>query len=367
MSNMSASPGDLFDELEHEFDRSTPNRRLAALWYATDTLLTGHYSEDQIWMFGEVIDRLAAELEVNTRARLANRLSQSDKAPLQTVRKLACDDSIEVAGPVLRHSRRLNEETLTNIAGSKSQLHLRAIAQRESVTEGVTDVLVTRGDQEVVRVVANNAGARFSDTGFLQLMKRSENDSILVERIGQRKDIPRHLFIQLIAKASDEVKARLAAIAPQAGTEIDRAVADATGEVQAKVGPASKEYFAAKKLLREMYRRGQLGESELLEFAKSKKLIETTVALSLLCGLPVDAAERALIGDDADMILIVAKSAGLSWPTAQALLLMASPKGMAKPDMDAALHKFSRLSPSGARSVIAFFEERRRSAAVGSQ
>jgi hypothetical protein len=36
--------------------------------------------------------------------------------------------------------------------------------------------------------------------------------------------------------------------------------------------------------------------------------------------------------------------AGLSWPTAQALLMVASPKGMAKQDMDAA-PRTSSLSP----------------------
>jgi len=73
----------------------------------------------------------------------------------------------------------------------------------------VTDVLVTRGNREVVNSVANNAGARFSGSGFLHMIKRAEGDSILAEQLGLRKDIPRHLFQQLIAKASDDVKKRL--------------------------------------------------------------------------------------------------------------------------------------------------------------
>ena len=70
-------------------------------------------------------------------------------------------------------------------------------------------MLVARGNEEVARSVATNDGARFSENGILHMIKRSESDSILVEQLGRRKDIPRHLFQQLIAKAADNVKKKL--------------------------------------------------------------------------------------------------------------------------------------------------------------
>jgi len=80
--------------------------------------------------------------------------------------KLAFDDSIEVAGPVLRESGRLDAKTLVANARTKSQPHLLAISKRKSLEDAVTDVLVTRGNREVVNSVANNNGARFSGFGF---------------------------------------------------------------------------------------------------------------------------------------------------------------------------------------------------------
>src|SRR3954468_11006965 len=148
---MATSSRDLIDDLEQAFAQGTPDRRQAALWYATDTLLSGRYSEDQIWLFGEIIDRLAAELESEARARLSRVLSQSDRAPIQTIKKLAFDDTIAVAGPVLSNSGRLQEKDLVEAARCKSQQPLFAITQRKSITEAVTDVLVTRGDQHVVQ------------------------------------------------------------------------------------------------------------------------------------------------------------------------------------------------------------------------
>jgi hypothetical protein len=90
-------------ELEVAVSGGSAESRRRALWYATDLLITGRYTDDEIWMFGEVIGRLEQEIEVAARAQLAKRLARTDNAPIGIINKLAFDDSIDVAGPVLRH------------------------------------------------------------------------------------------------------------------------------------------------------------------------------------------------------------------------------------------------------------------------
>jgi len=106
----------------------------------------------------------------------------------------------------------LSVQTLVDHAKYKSQAHLLAISQRKSLHEDITDVLVVRGSQDVVRSVARNVGARFSESGFWRLVQRSEDDILLALDVGARRDMPRHHFQRLIAKASDEAKARLVAL-----------------------------------------------------------------------------------------------------------------------------------------------------------
>jgi uncharacterized protein (DUF2336 family) len=354
---------DLISELETAFTQGTPEKRLTALWYTTDALLTGRFSDEQIWVFGEVLDRLATDLELKARARLAQKLGPFARAPTKVVTKLAKDDAIEVAGPVLANSERLDEQTLLDVARSKGQPHLMAITQRRTITEPVTEVLVTRGNQAVVRSVARNEGAMFSDSSFWRLVKRSENDSILAESVGSRKDIPRHQFLKLIAKASEEVRERLAALAPEAEDEVRHAVADLTGAIQARMGPASKEHYAAKRHVTDLYNAGGLGERELYQFARMQQFEQTAIAFSLLCGIPIDLAERALIEDHPEMILILGKAAGLSWKLVQELLYVrAGASGIAQQDLDAALEKYARLTREAARTVVKFYLERRKSA-----
>ena len=66
-----AEPRSFLQDLEDAVSRGTPESCLQALWHATDVLITGQYSEEQIWTFGEVIERLAEDIEITARVRLA--------------------------------------------------------------------------------------------------------------------------------------------------------------------------------------------------------------------------------------------------------------------------------------------------------
>ena len=152
------------------------DRRAAALFYTTDLLISGRYKDDDVWMFGEVIGQLASEIETAARAQLAARIAPCAHAPSNVIDRFACDNSIEVARPVLRHSERISPDTLLDVARTKSQNHLLAISQRRSLNEDLTDVLLARGSRDVVHSMAKNSGARFSESGFWKLVQRSEND-----------------------------------------------------------------------------------------------------------------------------------------------------------------------------------------------
>jgi len=355
----------LLQELDDAVSRGSPESRLRALWHTTDLLIAGTYTEDQIWTFGELIGRLASEIEVAARIQLAKRLARTDNAPIKIVNELAFDDSIDVAGPILRHSERLDVRTLVENVRTKSQSHLMAISKRKSIAVPVTDELVTRGDQEVVSSVATNSGARFSDFGFLHMIKRSESDSILAEQLGFRKDIPRHLFQQLIAKASDDVKKKLAQERPEIASQILSSVTDVTGALHSKFGPASKNYFTAKRVVASKHQYGNLTENSILEYARSRKVEETTAGLSLLCSLPIDVVERALIENNREMTLILAKALDFSWETTMSLLFLhAKDHRIAARDLDGMREEFVRLNTQTSRSVLQFYRSRKNAAAA---
>jgi uncharacterized protein (DUF2336 family) len=347
-------------ELDEAISRGTPESRARALWHATDLLIAGSYSEEEIETFGRVIERLADEIEVEVRAELSERLSHFDEAPVNVIRKLAFDDAIEVAGPVLEESVRLDDETLIANVRAKSQSHMLAISRRASLGENVTDVLVARGNRTVVNSVAGNGGARFSGSSLLHMVKRAEGDSILAERLGLRKDIPRNLFQQLIAKATNDVRKRLESERPEMMGEIATSVVGVAGELQSKFGPVSRGYFVAKRVVTAQHRLGQLNEDSIAGYALAHKFEEVTIGMSLLCALPVDVIERALLDHNRQTPLILAKALGFSWNTTMSLLFLgAKDHRITARDLADMEREFNRLNVESSRSVLEFYQSRK--------
>src|SRR5437763_15372641 len=106
--------------------------------------------------------RLVHGADADARVRLAERLAPIANAPANVIRLLALDGEIAVAASVLAQSERLAEDELLLIANSKGQAHLLTIARRQDLSAPVTDVLIARGDRDVLASLARNGEARFS-------------------------------------------------------------------------------------------------------------------------------------------------------------------------------------------------------------
>ncbi len=358
-----SNPSRLIEEVETALASGTTEQRLQALWRITDLFITGapRYSDDQIGLFDEVIGKIANAIEAKARAKLASRLAPVPNAPARVIRSLAFDDDIEVARPVLVDSARLEEADLIANASTKSQQHLFAITQRAGLTPGVTDVLVSRGDRQVVHSVSRNSGARFSDAGFRMLVKRSIGDDVLAMQVGRRQDIPRQHFLALLDKASATVRERLAIENPGASNAVDGVLGEIVSGIRSEARNASPDYASAKAQVEALQRSGQLGEAQVHAFARERNFEGTAVALSILCQVPIDLVERALLDSGAETALILAKVAGLSSTTAKAILLLrAADRGLSAQDLELALTTFSRLQVETARRVLSFYEARQK-------
>jgi uncharacterized protein (DUF2336 family) len=273
------------------------------------------------------------------------------------VRRLATDNEISVAGPVLRRSSRLNDADLIGIAQSKSQAHLLAISGRTGIAEPVTDVLVKRGDREVARNLARNRTAQLSDVSFAALVGQAHADSVLAEGVGLRPDIPPRLFRELLLKATHVVQQRLLTsvdVATQA--EIKRVLAKVSNEVGSQSRP--RDYTAAQRVVAQLRQQGRLNEQQVVAFAKSSRYEETVASIELLCKVPIDVVDRLMGGDRPDPILILCKAAGWGWPTARAVILSRSHIKSSSTGLDNAFSNFERLSPTTAQRVMRFWQAR---------
>jgi uncharacterized protein (DUF2336 family) len=362
-----ASPS-LLGELEAAIQGGSAEKRAEMLRRVTDLFVSTapRVTEAQAGLFDDVFEQLIKEIEWKAVLELSERMSSVENAPDRLIRRLAHDDAIEISGPVLARSDRLGDEDLVAIARTKSQAHLAAIAGRAQLGEQVTGVLVERGDLVVARRVASNSGARFSEASLRDLVDRASDDGDLASAVARRRELSPAMFRTMLARATDSVRQRLLDGAqPGTADVISKIIAEVSQTVETETVP-KRDYVAAKRIVIAMQKQGGVAVPNLLQFARTGKLEEMVVTLSLLTGVPVEIIDRFLDDPIDDPVLLLCKAIDLDWPTALAVLgAKLGTKEVHDSRAEDAEKKFRKLSIYSAQRVLRFWQAREKLAAAG--
>jgi uncharacterized protein (DUF2336 family) len=230
------------------------------------------------------------------------------------------DDDITIAGPVLSQSTRLTDQNLVEVAKTKSQSHLSKVAERAQLNSVVTDVLVDRGDQEVVTKVASNIGARLSKTGMSTLIMRASGEDELSYAMSLRPDISRRLFKRLLSYATEKARQRMLASAGPADREaINRVLAQLAAQACNQT-ISQKEYAAAQRMVHLFSQDTELTRSKILQFADGYRIAELVAAMSILSGVPIELVSRLISDTEPFGAMVMCKAIGLTWMVAHAVL-----------------------------------------------
>jgi uncharacterized protein (DUF2336 family) len=357
----------LIGELETMISERSISSRIDILKRVTDLFVAGseHYNGAQRALFDDVMGHLVNEIESSARAAYGKRLATIANAPPKVSCALALDDSIEVAGPLLVHSDQLDDKTLITSAKTKSQEHLLAISQRKVLKAAVTDILVERGNQQVVVSAAENSGAQFSEYGYSKLVVRSDSHDELALAVWLRAEIPRDCLLILFANASEAVRLKFETTNRRKAALVRDMVKQAADQIQNQARACSPNFAATLANLQSLRKAGALTEDQLHEFAKARDFDKTVVTLSLLCNLPIGAIERALVHDSTDQVLVLAKFIDLPWETTEAILQIV-PKGRSTHELEQSHAVFEKLKSETARTTIQFYRLQERATGAAS-
>jgi hypothetical protein len=307
------------------------------------------FSDEELTLFDELLTRLAVQIEVSARAIMAVRLAPIPNAPSKVVRVLAFDDAIEVASPILGLSERLNEQDLIDNARRKSQGHLLAISKRKQLPESVTNVLVERGNRDVLMSAIGNDGARFSDSGFSILVSRADDDEELTINVGKRVEIPRYLFRQLLEKASRRVQVQLTTMHPELFVPIRDIVAEVSRTIKIDTNERSK--WRETITTSPAPEQERIGPSSLQKLADAGDPEGVVSALAVMCNVSREFVEQAIAQRGTEILLILARVAQLSGPTLKSVLRLVR-KGS---DVESALTAYKRLNVKTAQEILLFY------------
>jgi uncharacterized protein (DUF2336 family) len=350
----------LIRELDDIVRRGDPQRRAEAARRIGELFLAGaaSFGSDHVALFDGVLTSLSPYADLAERIDLAERLSSLQNAPRGLVGQLAHEDEIAVAGPLLRRSPVIDEKMLVEIASEKGQGHLLAMTERPRLSPDLTDVIVRRGDQAVVRRAAGNAGAAFSTSGYSTLIKRAGQDGVLTIRLGQREDLSSEQLKALLSGSIDVVRRRLYRnVTPERQIAINQAMNVIAATTERAV---RRDFAPAQRTVLKLNREGALGEAALLNFARAFKYEEVIASLSVMTGVKLDTLDRLLGGGRDDPILIAGKIVNLEWATVRALILLrpGPSRNVSPADIENARVNYLRLMPSTAERVVKFWRTR---------
>jgi uncharacterized protein (DUF2336 family) len=329
----------------------------------------GRFNHEQTELFSNVFERLINTIELRAiadisariaLAELSSQLAPVPQAPASVMRRLARNDEISVAGPVLTESARLSNDDLIEIAQTKSEKHLLAIAGRWWLQEVVTDALLARRFPSVSRRLVDNPGTRVSPAGFAMIVGQAVSDPELAIATGIRSDLPSDLRSQLLRHATEAVRSRLLSRAPPYLFEdIQAAIAVASAGADREMAEA-RDFAGAKVAAARLKKEGRLNEASLLGLAKQKKYEATITVLAELSQTSVQLVRPLMQSLRSDGILVPCRVAGVGWETVSAILDCRFSTGVTAADELARLKgQFIGLTTENAQRTLRLWMVRR--------
>ena len=253
----------VIDEVEATISSGSAEKRLETIKRVTDLFVSsaGSFNHEQVELFGDLLERLIKTIEIRAIADVSARIALVEmsiqlapvgQAPASVVRRLAMNDEITIAGPVLTESARLSAEDLVEIAETKGEQHLLAVSGRWWLKEVITDALLARRYPSVSRRLVSNPGARFSAAGFAIVVAQAESDPELATETGIRVDLPSELRRQLLRNATEAVRSRLLSRAPPHLFEEIRSVIAAVAAGADREMSNVRDFTAARRLVAQL-------------------------------------------------------------------------------------------------------------------
>ncbi|MGF6311322.1 uncharacterized protein (DUF2336 family) [Bradyrhizobium sp. i1.8.4] len=360
----------IVDEVEAAIRAGSPERCIATARRVTSLFLAsaGKFNSEQVELFDNVLERLVKTIELRALADISARMALVDiseqlapvaQAPPAIVRRLAGNDEIGIARPILQESSRLSADDLVVIAQTKSEQHLLAVAGRWWLKEVVTDALLARRFASVSHRLVSNPGAKVSPAGFAVILAQAEHDPVLAVETGIRADLPSELRLQLLHDATEEVRGRLLERAPPyLFEEIRHAIAAVAAGVERDMSQV-RDFTAARRHIAKLKDAGELHEAALLGFARQRKYEETIAALADLAQSRIEVIRPLMQSLRSEGLLVPCRAAGLSWETTAAVMECRYSTGSMGPvELAQAKSQFAKLTRANADRLLRFWQVR---------
>lgn len=257
----------------------------------------------------DIIRRMLKEVDVLIRRSLSEVLCSSATLPREIALTIA-NDVAEVAAPMLHHSLVFSDEDLIEIVRTRPLTHQIAIANREEVSEEVSDALVETGDEDVVVTLMCNDGAEISENSFGTVIDFFSGQEMVMETMVNRTTLPPKIMDRLITVVSENLRLTMALKHDLPLDTAESAIIFARERATLELWPKSIDPGEVVDLVQRLHDAKRLTHTLMLRALCEGDFSFFTVALAKSAGIPVDNAWQ-LMHDNNDLGLIpLCKRAG---------------------------------------------------------
>lgn len=349
---------DLIAELDHVLKAGPSDRRVRLLRQVAGLFLEDAHrlNEHHIGVFDDVMVRLMDDVELRTLTTLSRSLADLRAVPKELARRLANHDDADVAAPILRNCDCISDADLIDIAWLRAEGHLCAIAGRKTVNRELTDILLMRGDGNVLRALASNHGAEFTSAGFAGLGDSAERDEDIACSLVARNDLPPGALGDLIARCSPRLQARLLKTAPPSSQAAIRTAIDASAAARARAKPpVAIDYTEAKATVMALNNTGQLNDSSVNRFAVRREHHNVVAALAQLAAVPTETIEPLMDSGDIHGLVIACRASRLNWNTTAAIINnRKAAQTILQQELELTRQRFEAMPLSNAQRTVRF-------------
>lgn len=296
--------------------------------------------------YGEIALRALPHLDAQARQGYADEVAAEPNLPRSVANALAGDPDGEVARLVLRLSPVLSDRDLAAIALNQSQDHLAAIAERVRLSENITDILVERGDNDVLKTVGGNEGAAFTEESFEKLLDRGREAAAIPLAVSIRSD--------LSEGRAERVLRVLVELGEQGNIDPD-------SEAAAIARLARRQRLEVSQLIADLKDAMRALDEVVVMLAEEDRAYHLAQVLARVSDIAVEQALRALLQRDVRGIALACRALDLGIPAFAAVLALRARRLMfANKDTEEDLRRYAEIDAAAAGRGMRFIRMKAR-------
>lgn len=276
-------------------------------------------------------------------------------------------DDIEVARPVIEHSRALTQNDLIEVIEAKSQDHMMAVTKRPDIGEKVSSVLVAKGEDRVLVSLLQNDTAKMDRQTFERVSERVEANPVLHAPFVRNAHVPldllNNVYLRVELSLRREIMRKFHGVSPD---ELEAALEASRNHLSSAYGALPADFANAKEFVGKLEKTGNLKPPVLVQLLRDERRTAFLIAFAQLVDVEFDLAHRLVEGNDLDAIAMLCRGAGFDRGLFVTICIMVSGQdaGLGKTQEYGQLYE--QVPVAAAQRALRFWKVRAKSAA-GSQ